>query len=104
MNKPYHERPDWILKSIVYYCDNYKLDGEDLRKYKRGAIAWFKNHRRDLQNGIFSAFDWSNSPQGDDFWVYLWNLQVHDIPFSSTDALPWTDYEKRKIAKMPRVK
>jgi hypothetical protein len=98
MNKPYHARPDWILKSIVYFCDNYTIDGEDLRKYKRGAIAWYKKQD---QMDLGSSFGWDDAPQGYKLWMYLYGMQS-GTPWD--DCKPWTDYEKRKIAKMPRVK
>jgi hypothetical protein len=103
MNKPYHERPDWILKSIVYFCDNYTIDGEDLRKYKRGAIAEY--HKKNEYN-IDVALYWYATPQDFRFWAYLWFLHTGQIYNDNNDATckPWTDYEKRKIAKMPRVK
>ena len=105
MNKPYHERPDWILKSIVYFCDNYTIDGEGLRKYKRGAIAeyLFSNKADNIDRALF----WSDTKQGFAFWAYLWYLHTGDAERQSPhDAAcePWTDYEKRKIAKMPEVK
>jgi hypothetical protein len=98
MNKPYHERPDWILKSIVYFCDNYTIDGKSLRKYKRGAIKYYN---AGLRGNIASSISWDSSPQGWTFWLYLYGLQERRRDL--TDNCPaWTDYEKRKIAKMPK--
>jgi hypothetical protein len=109
MHKPYHERPDWILKSIVYFCDNYTIDGEDLRKYKRGAIDIFREAGcpDGILNRLPSGFD--GSPQGWDFWDCFYWLQTGWEPGAmdpdvGTECPRWTDYEKRKIAKMPRVK
>lgn len=98
MNKPYHERPDWILKAIGYYCDNYILDGQDLRKFKRGAIEHYK---RNDQTDLGNAFAWCFSPQGDMFWLHLWRLTTGR---ETSNCSPWTNYEKRKIAKLPEVK
>jgi hypothetical protein len=102
MNKPYHERPDWILKSIVYYCDNYTIDGEDLGKHKRGAIAEYLFSNKGFN--IDSALFWTDTKQGFAFWAYLWYLHTGDPGRQSphdAKCSPWTDYEKRKIAKMP---
>ena len=107
MNKPYHERPDWILKSIVYFCDNYTIDGKSLRKYKRGAIEEYRNpsHKWAIADSI-QHLKWDLSPQGYDFWDCLWCLMqnVGAPNYHEMKCKPWTDYEKRKIAKMPRVK
>jgi hypothetical protein len=108
MNKPYHERPDWILKSIVYFCDNYTIDGKDLRKFKREAIQTF---REKMQTCIIGHGAISEMP-GFEFWDCLYWLQGGLDPFNcqwgipsiGVKCSPWTDYEKRKIAKMPRVK
>jgi hypothetical protein len=105
MNKPYHERPDWILKSIVYFCDNYTIDGKSLRKFKRGAIVHYI--ARDHGTTIDGSFNFATSPQRHTFWSCLGYLQGLDFRCGGTgpgDCKPWTDYEKRKIAKMPRVK
>jgi len=112
MNKPYHERPDWILKSIVYFCDNYTIDGKSLRKLKRGAIETYKEHPIRWETGgrvsIDDALSWEDTPQHDivsEFWCALWYLQTGGNRLDDpTTCKPWTDYEKRKIAKMPRVK
>lgn len=97
MNKPYHERPDWILKAIGYYCDNYILDGQDLRKFKRGAI---KHYKQNEHISLMDSFPWDHSPQGTLFWCDLWLLMTS----GAYDCIPWTNYEKRKIAKLPEVK
>lgn len=105
MNKPYHERPDWILKSIVYFCDNYTIDGKDLCNMKKGAIRQFKHRHRD--SAICGCFDFLGSPQGHTFWSCLAYLHGLDFRCGSTepkDCAPWTNYEKRKIAKLPEVK
>jgi hypothetical protein len=110
MNKPYHERPDWILKSIVYFCDNYTIDGKDLREFKRGAIA---TYRGGVGGSIDDSLAWEYTPEYREeglprFWVCLWFLQTGErrigADVDNTKCAPWTDYEKRKIAKMPRVK
>ena len=103
MNKPYHERPDWILKSIVYFCDNYTIDRKSLRGMKRGAIATY--HTGSGTNIDYSLC-WESTKEGFDFWAYLWFLQTGQEYKDEHDAKcnPWTDYEKRKIAKMPEVK
>jgi hypothetical protein len=105
MNKPYHERPDWILKSIVYFCDNYTIDGKSLRKYKRGAIKDYLGSSRGGANIDYRLL-WDNTDAGFDFWAYLWYLHTGQCFKADHDANchPWTDYEKRKIVKMPRVK
>jgi hypothetical protein len=110
MNKPYHERPDWILKSIVYFCDNYTIDGKDLRKYKRGAIKEYLHPTMRwsrLNDSIMQRLYWDKSPQGFDFWDCLWCLTTEENGPPDRQAMEcesWTDYEKRKIAKLPRVK
>lgn len=109
MNKPYHERPDWILKSIVYFCDNYTIDGKSLREMKRKAIKTYKNSN---QVDVRNAFCWSDNEVIFDFWHSLYWLQggtgpgaySYPKPCIGAKCPPWTDYEKRKIAKMPRVK
>jgi hypothetical protein len=103
MNKPYHERPDWILKSIGYFCDNYTIDGEDLGDMKRGAI---NTYRTGTNGDVNRALWWMGTPQGNDFWAYLYFLQTAMVYKSEHDAkcAPWTDDEKREIAKLPRVK
>jgi hypothetical protein len=103
MNKPYHERPDWILKSIRYFCDNYTIDGKDLGEIKRGAI---KEYRADSDGDVNQALFWENTPQGHAFWAYLYFLQTERVFKSYHDAkcAPWTDDEKREIDKLPRVK
>jgi hypothetical protein len=109
MNKPYHERPDWILKSIVYFCDNYTIDGEDLQAERQAAIETYRKHRCD---NLRRAFDWNNNEKTHDFWHCLYWLQgglnsqgrLFGPPCVGATCKPWTDYEKRKIAKMPRVK
>jgi hypothetical protein len=99
MNKPYHERPDWILKSIVYFCDNYTIDGKDLRKYKATAI---KNH---TPGYITCSGSWVTTEPGSDFWDCFFYLHTGTyLANQITTCKPWTDYEKRKIAKMPEVK
>jgi hypothetical protein len=107
MNKPYHERPDWILKSIVYFCDNYTIDGKSLRKFKRGAIGIYRE--AGSPTGIISTFGFGDSPQGWDFWDCLYWLQTgwepgEMDPDIGTKCPRWTETEKRKIAKMPEVK
>jgi hypothetical protein len=115
MNKPYHERPDWILKSIVYFCDNYTIDGRDLSDIKAGAIATYRKHPKAWGEGDSPSIDdkirWERSQQYEEcpaFWVSLWYLQTGERRIytdeSDTECKPWTDYEKRKIAKLPRVK
>jgi hypothetical protein len=103
MNKPYHERPDWILKSIGYFCDNYTIDRKDLGKMKRGAIRKYCS----VGSGdVNQALYWDNTPQGHSFWAYLFFLQTARVYKSNHDAkcAPWTDAEKREIDKLPRVK
>jgi hypothetical protein len=110
MNKPYHERPDWILKSIGYFCDNYTIDGQDLSKMKRGAIKEVKNNMTSDRLLGLSSF-WC-SYLGQYFWDCLYWLQggVHyegkpwEEPTIGVKCAPWTDSEKREIAKLPRVK
>lgn len=104
MNKPYHKRPDWILKAIGYYCDNYILDGQDLRKFKRGAISYYKKWSKDLSDkSLFAAFTWSLSREGLAFWAGLYGLMTEEVLLDDAPS-PWTNYEKRKIAKLPEVK
>jgi hypothetical protein len=69
MNKPYHERPDWILKSIVYFCDNYTINGEALSKEKTVAIKTYKNGVGPLTR-ISNTINMSRPPSWD-FWECL---------------------------------
>jgi hypothetical protein len=102
MNKPYHERPDWILKSIGYFCDNYTIDGKDLGEMKRGAI---KEYLKSPAGHISNSISFANSPQGFTFWDCLYWLQgCWPGPSIGEKCAPWTDDEKREIAKLPRVK
>jgi hypothetical protein len=106
MNKPYYERPDWILKSIGYFCDNYTIDGKDLGKMKLGAIETYKRGDR-LSSGdnLNGRLGWEQTQQRYNFWASLWYLHTRDDRCEDpAKCAPWTDYEKRKIAKLPRVK
>jgi hypothetical protein len=108
MNKPYHELPDWILKSIGYFCDNYTIDGKDLGEMKRGAMATYRNPEdpwAQIDDSILQRLEWETSPQGFDFWDCLWFLMTWEAPnHQETLCAPWTDAENREIAKLPRVK
>lgn len=113
MNKPYHERPDWILKAIGYYCDNYTLDGQDLGKLKRGAIKHYKKNMHRGRNINWAMPNWNYTPQGFAFWdslsflsgtCYSNSKKPLGPPLCGTMCAPWTNYEKRKIAKLPEVK
>jgi hypothetical protein len=112
MNKPYHERPDWILKSIVYFCDNYTIGSKDLQKYKRGAIETLRKAWEPGLDINTALPAWGITPQGFTFWdclAYLSSIELlPDDPWPAPDCgatcKPWTNYEKRKIAKMPEVK
>jgi hypothetical protein len=111
VNKPYHERPDWILKSIVYFCDNYTIDGKSLRGMKCGAIAEFKKQYPGYGNMKEIDTFW-RSALGEYFWDSLYWLQggtysdgsKWEPPSIGAECPKWTDYEKRKIAKLPKVR
>lgn len=110
MNKPYHERPDWILKSIVYFCDNYTIDGKNLGKLKRRAIEIIKKEQ--LQGRILGLGHFWTSDPCKNFWDCLYYLHGGEMAWGSSwgppnigaKCEPWTEAEKRKIDKMPRVK
>lgn len=98
----FHEDPDWIRKSIAYYCDNYKLDGKDLVSKKAGAIETYRA-KKDRGN-VDRALTWTDTPQGHKFWAGLYFLQKGDCRGDVGDCKPWTPAEKKMIAAMPEVK
>ena len=107
MGKPYYERPDWILKSIVYFCDNYTINGQDLGDMKAGAIKTYGKKTK----AVYNCLSWSAAPQGELFWECLYWLQGGPrlfgavwTPSCGAKCAPWTEAEKRMIDKMPKVK
>jgi len=98
----YEEDPEWVLKSIVYFCKNYTIDGKDLQSKTKGAIETYLGSR--LGN-IDQAMTWNMTPQGETFWGDLHFLsEGHRQLGDYGKEKPWTTAEKRAIAKMPKVK
>jgi hypothetical protein len=104
--KVYENDPEWVKKSIVYFCRNYTIDGEDLSKKAKEALKAYRNDREKGTTDIDTGICWVETSLRFDFWASLWYLSTGEERRmdQSGDCKPWTRAEKRLINKMPSVK
>jgi hypothetical protein len=106
--RKFYDEPEWIKKSIVYFCENYTIDKAPLDKHEALKAYQYPTDQgwRSLdKDAIAYRFDWEASVQGYSFWDCLWFLQDGSLPaYQEVKCLPWTDADKRMIDKLPAVK
>jgi len=95
--------PEWVLKSIVFFCKNYTIDKKDIFDKAEGAINTYLQGRG---GNVDLALTWAYTPQGEKFWSALWFLSSgRDYRHGSKGTCkPWTIEEEKAINKMPKVK
>lgn len=90
---------DWAPKAIVYFCTNYTIDKHDLMPHMQDAL------KNNAQGIITCSGSWYEKHPGYDFWDCLYYLASGARTTNQEcKCKPWTDAEKRMIAKMPKVK
>jgi hypothetical protein len=100
--KNFIEDVEWILKSIVYFCQNYTMNGKDMDSKAHSAVKTYLSGRG---GNIDDALNWEHTQQKEGFWSNLWYLSSgDDRTFDIVEGVkPWTRNEKRMIDKLPKV-
>jgi hypothetical protein len=94
------KNPVWVRKSIVYFCDNYTIDKNDLAEKKKSALSTFGHKNEDINDALY----WTNTKEDKKFWDALWYLQTGKRFGANTYlCAPWTFEEKELIDSMPKV-
>jgi hypothetical protein len=96
------ENEEWVLKSIVYFCRNYTINKKDLEGERQNAIKTYLEGRR---GSVANSLYWSDT-SFPEFWSDLYYLSMGKrFDYCSPGKLkPWTNAEKKKIFKLPKVK
>lgn len=90
---------EWVKKAIVYFCKNYTIDGIDLMPFMKQAL------KNNTPGWLTCEGAWDKTEPGYNFWDCLFYLDSGVNPtYQVTKCKPWTDAEKRMIAKMPKVR